>query len=835
MNPEGRLLNVAARISDGQRVDWHVVESTSGRAERGVLEQLRLVERIAANYRDVDGVLDDGQDVPQEWGNLKIVERIGGGNYGEVYRAWDTRLQRDVALKMLYPGWRQEDDLEAVLREARLLARINHPNVATVYQADCIDGRVGMWMEYARGRTLDEIVREQGPWGPDEAIVAGAQVCEAIAVVHQAGVIHRDIKGQNLIREEGGRIVLTDFGTGSDLRAEDDAGGGSTSGTPLYMAPETLLEGKATAESDIYSVGVLLFYLLTGVFPVSASGVSELRRQHKNGLRKRLCDVRPGLPHALCAAIDKALHPDPSRRWTSAAQMGQALRGCLARKTPSGFDPKEESRRNRVAAAAVAVALLLTVLILGFIANPTGRTEHATVSADARIDYYLQAEKHYGEGDFARCIASLRLELSDHPDSAQAYRLRSEAYAAIGDNDRAFQDAQKAHDLAVALPSAEQLQIDAMFALTTGDYHAAAQDDAALAERFPDDSRWLRYQAEALVAAGDLKGALVLARKASRLDPDDFGSAGCYPFVLAKMGRWQEALEEIRKARSRLGDQTYFYWPEALAHLVGGDYGAAARSAETLQGADKAVYRQEGTILSAQAMILGGRSAEAKKLLESPFPGVERENQEITFRHSFLLTGLLLSERQDVGEVAEVLNGPDGGNPLDLRTLSFKGRMAAALGEVEILRRVVASLKSIRDQWPTPAAKAYWHHLSAELALAEGHADVAEKCLLQAKYQFPNVFFLWTYARILEELGKPEAALSRYDEVVARKGEMLDSGGAWVVLQARERAEQIRHGISPDGDGNPDDRRNRPGVGFEVPIVRAANGLPLLARSAGRE
>ncbi len=142
------------------------------------------------------------------WGPLQIRGEVGSGTFGTVYRAWDTRLEREVALKLLKPEDVRLPTASAAIKEGRLLARIRHPNVVTVYGADAHDGRVGVWMEFVTGRTLKEILDHEGPFSPLEASLVGTELCHALAAVHQKGFLHRDIKAQNVMREAGRRTVL---------------------------------------------------------------------------------------------------------------------------------------------------------------------------------------------------------------------------------------------------------------------------------------------------------------------------------------------------------------------------------------------------------------------------------------------------------------------------------------------------------------------------------------------------------------------------------------------------------------------------------------------------
>ena len=196
--------------------------------------------------------------VPERWGSLVVRERVGAGVFGEVYRAYDEQLQREVALKLLRVGSRSSDRLAAkVLNEGRLLARLRHPNVVLVHGVEARGDRVGLWMEFVRGCTLEQLLDRQGLFGAREAALIGQDLCRALAAVHAAGLVHRDVKAQNVMREEGGRVVLMDFGTGVPVREDESGRGAPAAGTPLYLAPELLEGGEATPSTDLYSLCLL--------------------------------------------------------------------------------------------------------------------------------------------------------------------------------------------------------------------------------------------------------------------------------------------------------------------------------------------------------------------------------------------------------------------------------------------------------------------------------------------------------------------------------------------------------------------------------------------------
>ena len=280
---------------------------------------------------------------PLSWGPLEILERVGHGAFGTVYRAWEPRLEREVALKLL-------TDVPAAtenrVEEALLLAQIHHPNVVTIYGVDRFDGRVGFWMEFVKGQTLKQIREKQGNFSAQEAILLGLELCRALAAVHQAGFVHCDVKAQNVMREAGGRIVLMDFGAGA-LRSLGSDPPSRTAGTPIYLAPEVLQGAPPSEQSDLYSLGVLLYYLVSGEFPVAGGSLQEVRDAHVKSRRKLLRDARPDLPMAFVCAIDDATDAAPAQRPRSAGVMERLLARATGYSDAAVVQPAARTGRER--------------------------------------------------------------------------------------------------------------------------------------------------------------------------------------------------------------------------------------------------------------------------------------------------------------------------------------------------------------------------------------------------------------------------------------------------------------------------------------------------------
>ncbi|MGH9331722.1 MAG: serine/threonine-protein kinase, partial [Vicinamibacterales bacterium] len=312
---DGLLADLAGAILDGRPIDWGSASDTADEAERPLLDQLKLLAALADVHRVAK---------VEHWGHLRVLERIGRGAFGEVYRAWDTRLDREVALKLL-PAAPADGEMRAtsrvadsIIQEGRLLARVRHANVVTIYGAERIEDRIGLWMEFVRGRTLEQTLEQGKIFSAAEAVEIGIELCQAMTAVHAAGLLHRDIKAHNVMLAEEGRVVLMDFGTGRELTDPSAAG---LAGTPLYLAPELLHGEEASVRSDIYSAGVLLYHLLTGSYPVRARGLRDLRLAHARRERTDVRTARPDVPPTLARIVERAIEPHAEDRYQSASSL----------------------------------------------------------------------------------------------------------------------------------------------------------------------------------------------------------------------------------------------------------------------------------------------------------------------------------------------------------------------------------------------------------------------------------------------------------------------------------------------------------------------------------
>lgn len=420
MPEHDHLRQLAARLAMDRPIDWDAEERAAADENlRAAIQQLRLIAAMGGFYRavppsgeseDLSASISlarsvagrsDGRDATAEpglvpssraahesslhpgsrWGHLEILERVGGGAFGEVFRARDTRLDRVVALKLLTQDGSGATDER--VREARLMAKARHPNVVVVHGADRIDGRVGIWMEFLEGETLDRILRARGTLGAREAALIGIDLCRALSAVHATGTIHQDVKLSNVMRADGGRIVLMDFGLGRETAAGEGTGSQrSLSGTPMFMAPEVLCGAEPSARSDVYSLGVVLFSLITGSFPVEAASLAELRTRHERGDVKHARALRPDLPEDFAHVLDRILAADPENRFATPAEVERALLRSLGAAVEAGRTEAPAARwRPARMALLISASLVVIALALGLREIAARRAPPVAVSA----------------------------------------------------------------------------------------------------------------------------------------------------------------------------------------------------------------------------------------------------------------------------------------------------------------------------------------------------------------------------------------------------------------------------------------------------------------------
>jgi len=303
-------------------------------------------------------------------GKYRIQDEIGHGGMGIVYRAEDIKLGRPVALKFLPPEWtRDENARERFIQEARAAAALAHPNICTVYEVDDSGDQPFIAMEYVEGETLREKTR-RGPLPLEEALAVASQVAEGLEAAHRKGVIHRDIKSSNIMITDKGQAKIMDFGLAKLRGGSSLTGEGATLGTVAYMSPEQARGEKVDLRTDIWSLGVVLYEMLSGELPFRGERDVSLLYSIVHEEPRSLGDRRPPVPPDLQRVIERALEKDLGSRYQTAAEMGRGIvkyQEALKAEAAGVFNVHNLLKKLRRPAVAIPSAVaVLAVAALAF-------------------------------------------------------------------------------------------------------------------------------------------------------------------------------------------------------------------------------------------------------------------------------------------------------------------------------------------------------------------------------------------------------------------------------------------------------------------------------------
>ena len=363
-------------------------------------------------------------------GRYELEELVGSGGMSSVYRAYDRQLERRVALKILHERLGADDEHVSRFRhEARAVARLSHPNVVTVIDRGSDGGRQFIVFEYVDGENLRQLLDRTGRLPVRRALEIAIAVADALAYAHERGVVHRDVKPQNVLIGRDGELKVTDFGIARSLDAESGLTlTGTVLGTSSYLSPEQASGKRVTESADVYSLGVVLYELLAGEVPFPGGNQVVVALKHVNEEAPPLRNVPP----RVAAAVARALEKEPERRFPSMADFADELRACLAgldtpdvertvvtRAAPAAAQtthvlPRERRRTTRVvvlavlAAVAIAAAAAVLVLTAGHGGSPGGSGGGGSGAVTLRgiTGYDPQGTGAPGEHDAAAPLAT---------------------------------------------------------------------------------------------------------------------------------------------------------------------------------------------------------------------------------------------------------------------------------------------------------------------------------------------------------------------------------------------------------------------------------------------
>jgi len=331
-------------------------------------------------------------------GRYELEELVANGGMARVFKAKDAALERHVALKILQP--RFGDDHEHVARfrrEARIVAQLSHPNVVTVIDRGEADGHQYIVFEFVEGETLKDLIERKGPLPTRRALEIALEVADGLAYAHHNGLVHRDVKPQNVLLTRHGQAKVTDFGIARSLDVEHGVTQtGTVLGTSNYLSPEQASGKQVTPATDVYSLGVVLYELLAGEVPFHGNNLVAMAMQHLHDPPANLLHIRRDLPPRLVAAVERALAKDPADRFATMDAFAAELRRCLDE--VDAFDPEKTlmgapaprptvrrspRRRQRLPLALAIAGLVLLAVAAGALVFGGAKLRHQLGSGHA--------------------------------------------------------------------------------------------------------------------------------------------------------------------------------------------------------------------------------------------------------------------------------------------------------------------------------------------------------------------------------------------------------------------------------------------------------------------
>ncbi len=632
-------------------------------------------------------------------GRYEILKLLGEGGMGAVYKARDQELDRLVALKVIRPELAGQSNVLARFKQELILARtVTHRNVIRIFDLGIADGCRFITMEFVEGRDLSSILEER-KLSPEEAVKILCQVCSALEAAHVEGVVHRDLKPQNVMLEASGRVVVMDFGLARSMEASGLTQAGAIMGTPAYMSPEQAKGLPADERSDIFSLGIILYRMLTGVVPFKAESALASLLLRTQGPPAPPMQLEPGIPQGLNDIVMKALATDPVNRYQKAADLGKDLHdweeGVLHQHivTPS-VKMMEESTAGKWIGIAVACMIVLgavgygvyrllnrpsapvapmTVLISDF-SNHTG-DEVFTGTLESTLKLALEGASFIGAYDRTR-VRELGLKAIKGPFDEPA----AEAVAASqglnvvvsGSIDRRGSDYQLALRAVRTVTGKVLANVDAtapnkdqvLFAVTKlgtalrkalGDSTSESAQRLSMETLSSGNLEAVHEYASGLdnLSTGKFADAQAHLSKAVELDPN-FGMAYTIMASAARnQGRFQDAEQYIRKAIQLSGRMTERerYRTRAYLYFLTGDYQKCTEEYSALLDrytADTGAYTNLGVCLAHQHNIPKSVEVARRAVAILPKRAIYHSNLAMDLVYSGDFTGALKEAEETV-------------------------------------------------------------------------------------------------------------------------------------------------------------------------------------------
>ncbi len=428
-------------------------------SEQYWLHNLQTISQVAQMHQSQQVVTSTrqkptNQTVLFQWGRLSVIEPIGAGAFGEVYRAHDELLDRDVALKLLKKELSSPIKSKAFIEEAQRLAKVRHPNVLAIHGANIHDSRAGFWADLIDGSSLDQWSKEQ-PLSEQILLKITEQITQGLSAIHHAGLIHGDIKPANLIEDERGDFLIMDFGAGMALHELEELSG-YIHGTPALMAPELFRQQHAGQATDVYALGATLFKLATDHYPISGDDLVAIQAAHTKGQYLKLKSLRPDLSGDFCDLVQSMVAAEAAQR-PDAESIIRSL---------YDIETAPQRRRNKLAVWSIIALLVIGTALstYGFYqANQAKdvalKEQNKAQTVNAFLQDMLEASAELGGGRDVR-VADVLDQASDKlwanpPEdwliALEMHQSLAHSYNALRNTDKGIKHAEKSVLLATQL------------------------------------------------------------------------------------------------------------------------------------------------------------------------------------------------------------------------------------------------------------------------------------------------------------------------------------------------------------------------------------------------
>jgi tetratricopeptide (TPR) repeat protein/predicted Ser/Thr protein kinase len=718
--------------------------------------------------------------------HYRILDKIGEGGMGVVYRAEDINLRRTVALKFLSSTSVQHgSSRERVMKEARAAASLDHQNICAIHEVEELDDKLFIVMAYCEGSTLGDILRKQRP-GLKRSFDILIQIADGLCAAHEEGIIHRDIKPANVIVSDKGRVKIMDFGLAKQSGAETLSMTMAGAGTLSYMSPEQIRGDHIDPRSDIWSLGVMMYQILTGEKPFEGDYDASVLYRIVNEPHVPAVELDEDIPPEVNSIVERALQKSPEDRYESMRQMHDELvrvRRILFGEpdtVSSGkmFFPGSEHifgwKVTSILALSVS-AVLLFFLVRYFVygegshvRTPAAEKDAATATAsqeerDRAEELYQRGQELYNDGRQEEGVQLMEQALEVYPDHFSTLMTLASYYSWGNDSKKALELVDRAERIAVKKP--DIIRCSAIDAKVRHQWNMAVKHYRELYELDPSlksipihigyiQSRYL----------GDLASALEQYRLYFDIDPEnELGKHGdvhnyCGTALLYS-GDFDGAIEEYQIYKSMMPDSPGPETSLANAYLVSGDYAEAYRLYSNLLSLDEpgfTVYEGLG-----RTCLETGRLREAAEHFHKYLGSVDFTGMKVKGRLYLARIHLI---QKDGRSFDRVMADIDDLEPGSIQACWLRGiRHIRVEADTEKARREFSRMTSLMEKpfaFPEPSRRA---HLRSLILFAENRHVGAFEAMAEAERRSPRDFFFFgrELARLLLESGRTGEAISK--------------------------------------------------------------------------